>query len=129
MGSSVNPISGRVLPLMSKLAYLAMGCPTALATNGTVLEALGLASMMYTCSTAWVVSDMSLDPMAGKLVALQDSIVAQHAFCQHLWSTPKSHSPSCNAGVQESEPFCAPIDRHALEAARVRLHFVGAGQG
>ena len=33
---------------MMRLAYLAMGCPMALATKGTVLDALGFASMMYT---------------------------------------------------------------------------------
>lgn len=33
---------------MSRLAYFATGWPIALATKGTVLEARGLASMMYT---------------------------------------------------------------------------------
>lgn len=50
LGSSVNPISGSVLPAMSSDAYLTMGCPTAFATKGTVRDARGLASMMYTCS-------------------------------------------------------------------------------
>mmetsp|Transcript_1840 Transcript_1840/g.5377 ORF Transcript_1840/g.5377 Transcript_1840/m.5377 type:complete len:210 (+) Transcript_1840:644-1273(+) len=48
VGSSVNPISGSVLPAISRDAYLTMGCPTALATKGTVRDARGLASMMYT---------------------------------------------------------------------------------
>mmetsp|Transcript_23416 Transcript_23416/g.41619 ORF Transcript_23416/g.41619 Transcript_23416/m.41619 type:complete len:202 (-) Transcript_23416:2421-3026(-) len=45
-GSSVKLISWRVLPDMRSEAYLAMGCPTALATKGTVRDARGLASMM-----------------------------------------------------------------------------------
>ena len=37
IGSSVNPSSGSVLPLMTREAYLAIGWPTALATKGTLL--------------------------------------------------------------------------------------------
>ena len=49
LGSSVKPSWGSVCPLISRLAYLAKGWPMAFATKGTVREALGLASMMYTC--------------------------------------------------------------------------------
>ena len=57
LGSSVNSSSASVLPLISRLAYLAMGCPMALATKGTVLDALGFASMMYTCTIQASCSD------------------------------------------------------------------------
>ena len=45
-GSSVNPSSASVSPAISRDAYAASGWPTALATNGTVRDARGLASMM-----------------------------------------------------------------------------------
>mmetsp|Transcript_14341 Transcript_14341/g.41816 ORF Transcript_14341/g.41816 Transcript_14341/m.41816 type:complete len:356 (-) Transcript_14341:2023-3090(-) len=56
-GSSVRPISGSVLPDMMSDAYFAIGWPTALATNGTVRDARGLASMMYgmlSCTANWM---------------------------------------------------------------------------
>lgn len=46
----MNPISASDLPAMSSEAYLTMGWPTAFATKGTVRDARGLASMMYTFS-------------------------------------------------------------------------------
>ena len=49
-GSLSNPISESVWPLIKRLAYFATGCPIAFATKGTVLEARGFASIMYTCN-------------------------------------------------------------------------------
>ena len=50
LGSSCNPSCSRLRPAIRRLANLAKGTPVALATKGTVREARGLASMMYTSS-------------------------------------------------------------------------------
>ena len=99
-GSLVRPSSARVRPAISWLAILANGTPVALATNGTVREARGLASMMNTLSTPaasrWMANCRLIRPRTSKARArsrLQPLIVASTSGLNDTEGRAQAESP------------------------------------
>mmetsp|Transcript_894 Transcript_894/g.2081 ORF Transcript_894/g.2081 Transcript_894/m.2081 type:complete len:325 (-) Transcript_894:2193-3167(-) len=99
LGSSVKWISSRVMPAISRLAYLAMGWPTALATKGTVREARGLASMMYSFSP-WTAYWMFMRPTTLSSLAIL-------GVQSRTWASTSSVMV-CVGMMQALSPLCTP---------------------
>mmetsp|Transcript_4641 Transcript_4641/g.13944 ORF Transcript_4641/g.13944 Transcript_4641/m.13944 type:complete len:205 (-) Transcript_4641:2425-3039(-) len=98
IGSSINPISSRDLPAITNEAYFANGCPIALETNGTVLEALGFASIMYgvpSGMTAYCIFNNPTTPNRRASFGVHSRIVAK-ADSGTVWlGKEHAESPEC----------------------------------
>mmetsp|Transcript_10712 Transcript_10712/g.39664 ORF Transcript_10712/g.39664 Transcript_10712/m.39664 type:complete len:259 (-) Transcript_10712:2759-3535(-) len=82
LGSSVKLMSLSVAPAITSDAYFASGCPIAFATKGTVRDARGFASMMYTVPSGITAYWMLIKPITPRRLAtfgVHSRIVAREA--------------------------------------------------
>ncbi len=111
--------SASVAPTITRAATLARATPVALATNGTVRLARGLASITYTFSrwTAYCTLSNPLTPSASAMARVWPSIVATTAALSVGGGITQALSPECTPASSTCS-MIAPISTSPVASRR-----------